>query len=213
MGLSATKKSVLLYAELTLLFILAPLLYKTGLIGGPKFLALLLGLIYTFGVMVRGGIWHGEFWRLRFNTYLSIILIRFTAIGIILTMYVWYFERDHFLVLPRNHTELWLAIMVFYPIFSAFPQEFIYRVYFTQRFGHLFKNEWWAAAVNALLFGWLHIIFQNPVAVAGGFLMGLFWFFTYHKTQSLWAVTMEHAIYGNLIYTLGWGHYFYVPDF
>lgn len=67
--------------------------------------------------------------------------------------------------------------------------------------------------INALLFGILHLIFHNPVAVTGGILTGLFWYQTYRNTRSLWAVSLEHALYGNLIYTIGFGHYFYVPDF
>ncbi len=124
-----------------------------------------------------------------------------------------HFEPENFLILPRTQTWLWLAIMIFYPIFSALPQEIIYRLFFIQRYKTLFTNEKLLWVMNALLFGLAHLLFHNPIAVLGGVLMGIFWYQTYVRTGSLWAVTLEHALYGNFIYTIGFGHYFYVPDF
>jgi membrane protease YdiL (CAAX protease family) len=103
--------------------------------------------------------------------------------------------------------------MVFYPIWSAFTQELIYRPFFFHRYGKLFKNRTVGCVINGLLFGFLHIIFGNWIAVLGATIMGTIWAFSYTKHRSLMAVAIEHAIVGNFLYTIGLGQLFYVPDF
>ncbi|MGC8866065.1 MAG: CPBP family intramembrane glutamic endopeptidase [Bacteroidales bacterium] len=204
---------IIRYLELLVIFVLFPLVYAAGWISGPKFLALLAGLTYVLLIMAFSGNFPTEAFRLRLGTYRRTILWRFAIVTTLLTLYMAFFEPENFLILPRTHPRLWLAIMIFYPIFSALPQEIIYRTYFQFRFRLLFSNENMAMLINALLFGILHLIFHNPAAVMGGVLTGLFWYQTYRHTGSLWVVVLEHALYGNLMYTIGFGHYFYVPDF
>ena len=103
--------------------------------------------------------------------------------------------------------------MIFYPVWSAFTQEVIYRTYFFHRYGAAIPNEKVLALVNGLLFGFLHIIFRNWVAVIGATLMGLLWAFSYLKHRSLLVVSIEHSIVGDMLYTFGLGFFFYVPDF
>ncbi len=199
--------------ELIALFFVVPMSYAAGWLKGPKFLPLLMGLVYTLVVMYKNGGLPRSIFKLKFNGFFPAMAIRFAVVSFLLTLYVWRFEPENFLLLPLTKSRLWLAIMLFYPVFSALPQEIIYRTYFTFRYANLFRNERLAWAINAMFFGWVHVIFHNPVALAGGLITGIFWYQTYRRTGSLWAVTLEHALYGNLIYTIGFGHYFYVPDF
>jgi CAAX protease family protein len=67
--------------------------------------------------------------------------------------------------------------------------------------------------INAALFAFAHIIFRNRVAVIGAFFAGLLWATTYLGSKSLRVVSLEHALYGNFLFTLGMGHYVYAPDF
>ena len=210
---NSMRYKLLRYFELIALFIAVPMSYTVGWLRGPKFLPLFLGLVYTITVMYKKGGLPKDIFKLKFNGFLPSMVLRFLLVGTLLTLYVYIFEPGNFLVLPRTRLWLWLAIMVFYPIFSALPQEIIYRTYFTFRYADLFREERLAWIINALLFGWVHIIFHNEVALIGGLLMGMLWYQTYRRTGSIWAVTLEHAMYGNLIYTIGFGHYFYVPDF
>ncbi|MEJ5303665.1 MAG: CPBP family intramembrane metalloprotease [Bacteroidales bacterium] len=207
------QKRYLLYAELGILYLLAPVIYALGWVQGPKFLALLVGLIYVILVILANKKLPHTVFKLRFHGFLQTMITRFLVVALGLTFYMLHFEPENFLILPRTQTWLWLAIMVFYPIFSALPQEIIYRLFFIQRYKTLFANEKLLWIMNALLFGLAHLLFHNPIAVLGGVLMGIFWYQTYVRTGSLWAVTLEHALYGNFIYTIGFGHYFYVPDF
>jgi len=66
---------------------------------------------------------------------------------------------------------------------------------------------------NSILFGFLHIIFGNWIAVIGATIIGFVFSYTYSKHQSLLAVAIEHAIIGGIVFTIGLGQFFYVPDF
>jgi membrane protease YdiL (CAAX protease family) len=64
-------------------------------------------------------------------------------------------------------------------------------------------------AASATAFGFGHIIFHNWTAVAltlpGGLLFGK----TYRRTSSLLAVSVEHALYGCAVFTIGYGKFLY----
>jgi membrane protease YdiL (CAAX protease family) len=100
-------------------------------------------------------------------------------------------------------------MIVLYPVFSALPQEIIYRAFFFQKYSKFLKNDNLIVISSALLFSYLHIIFHNPVAVIFTLIGGFFFAKTYSETKSLFSTSFEHALYGNYIFTLGLGRYFY----
>ena len=55
----------------------------------------------------------------------------------------------------------------------------------------------------------MHIVFMNPVAVLLSLVGGFLFSATYSKTKSLLWVSVEHSLYGMLIFTLGLGKFFY----
>jgi len=78
-----------------------------------------------------------------------------------------------------------------------------------QRYAALFPSQWTMVLVSALAFAWLHIIFRNPLAVALTFAGGLLFAWRYQQTQSLLTSSVEHALYGCWLFTIGLGQYFY----
>jgi len=122
---------------------------------------------------------------------------------------LWLIEPGALVSLAAQRPELWLAIMVLYPIVSVLPQEIIYRVFFFGRYRPLFGDGMAMMLANALAFGLGHLIFHNWPSVALTFLGGWLFARTYQRTKSLRAVSVEHALYGCAIFTIGYGHYFY----
>lgn len=110
--------------------------------------------------------------------------------------------------LPRTRPLIWLAVCLLYPLVSVYPQEILYRAFFFHRYRPLFSSQQAMIWTNALLFGYVHLIFGNRLAVlltaAGGFLFAR----TYLRTRSLRAVSIEHALWGLLIFTLGYSRFF-----
>jgi membrane protease YdiL (CAAX protease family) len=112
---------------------------------------------------------------------------------------------------PRKMPFVWLVVLISYPIWSAFPQELIFRAYFFHRYGKLFSNEKVLIFLNAILFAFAHIIFDNWLAILLTFIGSILFTFTYQKSKSLMVVFIEHAIYDNIIFTIGLGDFFYAP--
>jgi membrane protease YdiL (CAAX protease family) len=116
---------------------------------------------------------------------------------------------DQLFELPRERPLLWAVIVVFYPLLSVYPQELLFRAFLLHRYEPLFPGPRWAALAGAAAFGFAHIIFGNVLAVvltlAGGWLFAR----RYQRTRSLFVVSVEHAAYGLLIFTVGLGSSFY----
>lgn len=205
--------SIYKYFELLALFLGVPLLYHFDVIPGHKSLPLLVVFTILLVYLLLSKTFNKK--ELGLNGFKGwfFLLIRSAVVAIIITGATYLFLPEYLFYLPKQNPLLWLMIMIFYPIWSAFTQELIYRPFFFFRYGNLFQNRTVGSIVNGLLFGFLHVIFGNWIAVVGATIMGTIWAFSYTKHRSLMAVAIEHAIVGNLLFTIGLGQFFYVPDF
>ncbi len=111
--------------------------------------------------------------------------------------------------LPRHRPGFWLAVLVFYALVSVVPQTIVYRVFFFHRYRVLFSSPALAMHSAAAVFAIAHVVFLNPWAVILSWVAGYWFVWTYVRTGSAWAVTLEHILYGWTILTLGWGRWFY----
>jgi membrane protease YdiL (CAAX protease family) len=99
--------------------------------------------------------------------------------------------------------------MALYPVLSVYPQGVLYRAFFLQRYVVLFPNKWALVLASAAAFGLLHIIFRNWLSVALTFGGGILFALRYMETGSLLTSSVEHALYGCWLFTVGLGEYFY----
>ena len=124
--------------------------------------------------------------------------------------FVFWLVPERFLDLPQHRTNLWLMIMVGYPIASALPQEVIFRSLFFERYGVLFRTASGAILVNGAVFGFGHLFYLNPVTIAmtaiGGAIFG--WVYL-HRGRSLILAWLLHSLAGQIIFTTGLGIFFY----
>lgn len=116
---------------------------------------------------------------------------------------------DRLFALAAERPGTWLKIMTLYPFTSVLAQECIYRVFFFHRYGPLFRNRTTLILVNAIVFGFGHVVFRNWIAVAGTFAVGLLFAWRYERTRSFGAVYLEHVLWGWLVFTIGLGVYFF----
>jgi membrane protease YdiL (CAAX protease family) len=90
-------------------------------------------------------------------------------------------------------------------------------VFFFHRYASALNGAGWLAiAVNAMLFATMHAILfasRGPAihweAVTVSFIGGLIFACRFVKTRSFLAVWLEHALYGDLIFTIGLGRFFF----
>ena len=141
--------------------------------------------------------------------YLLIILVRWIFFSLVLYGFTYYFFPDKLFIIQKNDLTLLYKIFIFYPIFSAFPQEFIFCTFFFNRYKSLFKSNKTMVLMSSLVFCFSHIFAINWVAPFLGFFGGLIFARTYSKTNSLLLVSIEHALYGNTLFFLGLGWFFW----
>jgi hypothetical protein len=138
------------------------------------------------------------------------ILGRFAVGGLAMAAATYALAPERFLALPRHNPRLWLLILALYPLLSAYPQEVIYRVFYFEQAARFLSGVRTAGllALNVALFGFAHIVFGNvwaPILSAAG---GLLFATTYLKSRSVMCSAFEHALWGNLIFTIGLGPLF-----
>lgn len=137
------------------------------------------------------------------------IFLRFAVLAPLIAIATWLAYPALFLSMPRQHTLLWAAIMVLYPLLSVWPQEMLYRAFLFHRYAPLFASNAVLIAVSALAFGYAHIIFLNWIAIAMTAAGGLLFARDYARHGSLRLTCLEHSLYGCLIFTIGLGRFFF----
>lgn len=173
----------------------------------------LIGFTYIIFVLLR-------IEKCRFNiapnigwrTFFKRVLLQLVGIAMLTTLYMWFFDKANLFVVVLNKPLLWLVILFIYSFFSVYPQELIYRTFFFQRYQGLFKNEFLFLLINAALFSLAHIFFRNSLVMVLTFLGGLLFAFTFKKTKSTLLVSIEHAIYGCWLFTVGMGEMLGFPS-
>ena len=199
------------WAELLLLFLVLPV----GLILplSPIFLVLcaLTAVIWCFMLMYKEGVLSKQhLFAIPKETKWRPILTRIGLFLVASTLMVWWFLPEKLFFVVKENPGLWLGISLFYTVVSVYPQELIYRHFFYWRYSHLLSPGLFLA-LNAILFSLAHTIFMNSLVfaltLAGGFLFAN----TYRKTQSLMVTSIEHAVYGLWLYTVGLGEMLAFP--
>lgn len=138
---------------------------------------------------------------------IGIVFLRFSIVAVLLTIALYYYHREWLFWLPRKSLELWGLIVVIYPLLSVCPQALVYRALFERRYAMAFSSPKVSLLVGVLIFCLAHIPFQNVWALAFTLPGGFLFLRTYRRTNALWLSTLEHALYGDLLFTVGWGVY------
>ncbi len=137
------------------------------------------------------------------------VLLRFVLCAAAMLAGTAWLRPDLLFGFVRERPEIWAMVMVLYPILSVVPQEIVFRRYMFARHAAWLRSPWAMIAVSGLGFGFAHIVLNNWVAPLLCVVGGVLFSYTYHKTRSLALVTIEHALYGNFLFTIGLGYYFY----
>lgn len=137
------------------------------------------------------------------------ILIPFCATAVLLSFAVWHWAPRLFFDLPKKNPVLWTLILCLYPVFSVYPQGLVYRVFFERRYARIFRSPVALVLAGGVAFGYMHIVFRNAWAMGLSLPAGLLFFARYRETRSLLVSSVEHALYGSMIFTIGLGAFFY----
>lgn len=123
-----------------------------------------------------------------------------------LTLLLFLFDRHQLLGLLREPGALWRISL--YSFVSAFPQEFIYRKFWFDRYATMLPRSFLLLA-NSLTFAFMHIIFWHPIPLLLTFIAGWWISSSYLRFRSVLFASLEHAVYGSLAFLIGYHTYFH----
>ena len=192
--------------EFFLLFILAPILMVLDFALVLKLSIGLLGFFYVIFVLLR--IEKNRFKiakDLNWRSFWKQVARHLLLIAIITTTYVYFTDASKLFNVMLDNSKLWIFILFFYSLFSVYPQELIYRTFYFQRYEGLFKSKRLFIFVNAIVFSLAHIFFRNTLVMLLTFIGGFLFALTFNKTRSTVMVSIEHAVYGCWLFTVGMG--------
>jgi hypothetical protein len=207
-------RQAVLLVELIGLFILLPLVLRFWAFPKMWFMVMFACTagVGTWLILCKGSLrrffWHGKGVRTEWYQ-LKKILSRFLLNAVLLVALVLIFFPNKLFNLPSQTPFVWASLLFFYPLLSVYPQEVLYRAFFFERYNKLFTRKRFLIAFNALAFSFMHILYQNPIAILLTLIGGWFFAETYARTRSMRLVWLEHALYGCLVFTIGLGDYFY----
>lgn len=144
-----------------------------------------------------------------FRTHLKRTLKVFLPAALVVSLIYVVTEPERVLAFPTENTRTWLMVMVLYPVFSVYPQELIFRTFLFHRYRVLFPNPTMMIMVSGLTLGLAHLFFANWIAPVMTTVGGILFARTYARSESTLQASVEHGLWGDFIFTLGLGCYFY----
>lgn len=200
------KQQYYLAIEMFLLFVLMPVSFLLPYPIQAKIGATFIGFGYVLYTLKNSGFrLQTHFFSQPFEDFWKNTFLKLAIISLITGMYVFWVAPDQLFHVVLNNPIKWFVILLVYSFFSVWPQEIIYRTFFFHRYGDMISNRWLFIFINALLFSLAHLFFRNFLVQLATFIGGLLFAFTFYKTKSTVAVSIEHAIYGNWLFTVGLG--------
>ncbi len=196
-----------LFLEFCLIFIVSPLL----------FICKILPLVMIMPVLWIIALYCAKVLKLGFKDIYLIpldkeqlgdIFVKFAFIGSAITVFTYLFYPEKFFFFILSHPLVFFVVVVLYPVLSVVPQELIFRRFFFERYGFCLMKDshiW----INSLMFGFMHIVFGNMIAVVFSIFGGYIFAKRYQRTKGLSTVYIEHSLYGLFVFAVGLGEFFY----
>ncbi len=196
--------------EFAALFVLAPMALAFWLPNDQLIIFLwlwtLIGVVMLF--QTRSFRWSGLILPLRMKDVQNAILLFFASLALCVLICA-LVAPERLFDFPRENPLLWLSVMLLYPIFSALPQELIFRALAFGRYRQLLpRDDDLAVVINAAVFAFAHLVYASWIVFALCFLGGVIFAKAYLKRNFMYAWIL-HSVAGNAVFTSGLGWYFY----
>jgi membrane protease YdiL (CAAX protease family) len=197
---------------LGIIFLIIPWSLSLSISPIIKLSSVLIGLIYIAFLSIKLKLFvKHDFYALNGRKYWKYIALIFAGIIISSWIFVANEKPQNLFVVVKKSPALWLGILIFYALLSAYPQEIIYRGFFFKRYESLFNSKWILVGINLIIFPVAHLMFNNTLVLIVTFIGGIFFALSYLKTKSIMLTSIEHAMYGNWIFTIGMGEMLAFP--
>jgi membrane protease YdiL (CAAX protease family) len=131
-------------------------------------------------------------------------------VALALSAYVVLIEPENLFNLPKGNPGIWIAMFFFYPIFSAYGQEVVYRKFLFMRYQAIFRKKWMMILASGIAFSFVHIVYFSTLSLVLTFIAGIYLALVYQKTKSVLFVAILHGLMGFFIFTIGLGQHFWL---
>ncbi len=157
----------------------------------------------------------GDFeWRSLWNTdqlgrrllYASVPFVCTAPLLLLITAQM---APDRWFFLARQRPGILAMLLILYPVLSVVPQGIVYRAFVFHRYRGIFRSPWTRILASAFAFSAVHVIFENWVAPVLTLVGGVFFGWTYERTRSSLVASVQHALFGCFLFTIGLGLYFF----
>lgn len=207
-----TSKSTYLIGELIILFVGIPIVLALDFQPIFKVIIGLIGIVYCIWVAFKTKlISKKSLFEINFKENWTRLLLSFIIVASSSTFFLYVVQPENLFIVVKNNPSLWIFILCFYSIFSVYPQELLYRSFFFERYQHLFRKSYYLIWTNILIFPLAHLFFNNGFVLIVTFVGGMLFTSTYFRTKSVLFTSIEHAIYGGWLFTVGMGEMLAFP--
>ena len=152
--------------------------------------------VAAFVVLRRmDGVGYAVEWGRGFGENVAFHFIVFVCIAVPLGIRIGFLSFDS--TLARLHSFSTLGVAIGITLFTAWPEEFLFRGVLQNLFSRSFKNRWAGLAVASVVFGLSHIFhapYPNWKYVLLATIAGLFYGHTWMRTGSLLPAALVHAL-------------------
>ncbi|WP_062059103.1 CPBP family intramembrane glutamic endopeptidase [Aquimarina longa] len=198
--------------ELFFLFVVLPVSFLLDSHFLFKVIPTFLGFVYILIFLKKEDLLRFNFSnKICWKSFWKETMVKLLIIMVITGVYVFFVAPDKLFSVILKKPELWILILFVYTFLSVWPQEIIYRTFFYKRYAALIKNKWLFIFINAILFSLAHLFLGSFLVQLLTFIGGVLFAYTYQKTKSTILVSIEHAIYGNWLFTVGMGEMLAFP--
>ncbi|WP_321370322.1 type II CAAX prenyl endopeptidase Rce1 family protein [uncultured Draconibacterium sp.] len=101
-------------------------------------------------------------------------LLAMLLIRVFLLIYVLIFEPQNLFNLPKANPAIWIIMLFFYPIFSAYGQEVVYRKFLFIRYQKFFQKKWLLIFASSITFSFVHIVYFSILSLVLTFFAGIY---------------------------------------
>ena len=197
--------------EFILLFFVLPIGLALPLPITLKLTAVGISVLYVIVIFIK----KRNFSRMRLEepNIIYVFRVAFLAITLFVAgIFIVKMYQPELLFNPVKQQPLfWLTILFVYTFLSVLPQEIIYRKFFLERYYILFDSRRMLYFFNIICFSICHLFLHNVLVLILTAVGGCFFLYTYEKEKNIWWTSLEHALYGNIIFTLGIGEMLAFP--
>ncbi len=191
--------------ELFLLFFVLPVLLATSVAPIIKISSVVSALIYVLIV----GVSKHSFQKISIPKPSIAYIVRVIGLSVLLFILGYFIMKvtrpEALFNMPKNNITFWIQILMIYAFFSVFTQELLYRRYFFNRYKQLIKNKQLLFFINVICFSLCHIFLHTTWVLIATAIGGALFAYTYKKEKSLFWTCVEHALYGNILFSIGIG--------